>query len=639
MPKQLIIAEKPSVARDIARVLGARSRGDGFYFNDRYVISWALGHLVALCDPGEMNPAWKKWRMEDLPMLPETLPTKVLPKTSGQFRTLKKLMAEKEIDSLICATDSGREGELIFRLIYREAGCQKPFSRLWVNSMTDEAIKEGFASLKAGAAYDNLYQSARCRSEADWLVGMNASRAFTLKYDVRLSVGRVQTPTLAILVRRRREIEQFVPVEYYEVNADYGDFTAQWYDPEGDTTRIGTQEQAQQIARKLRGQTAQITSVNTERKQTPAPQLYYLTALQRDANTYYGFSAAKTLQLAQSLYETHKVLTYPRTDSRYLPMDMRGKTRSAMARLGEPYRAFAAPVLASEQLPVLARVFNNEKVTDHHALIVTERALPAGATADERKLYDLVARRLIAAFYPAYQYDRTRVLAGCAGETLLSTGTTVAQQGWRALYQGIGKASREEKTLPSVQKGDTRPIVKASSTKKATKPPAAHTEASLLSAMENAGREIDDPTLKESMKDSGLGTPATRAAIIERLVEVGYVQRKGKSLQATDKGVHLIEVVPEQLSSPETTGKWERALVSISEGRMEPEKFMASIRRFTGFITEYTRTAAPDRQALKRKRGSIKTPICAARAARCAADALYRCRSPFPVKNGARAVL
>ena len=592
MSKTLIIAEKPSVARDIARVLGVKTRGDGFIYSDSHVVTWALGHLVALCDPGEMNPAWQKWSFASLPMLPENMETKILPKTKSQFNVIKKLMASKEVTELICATDSGREGELIFRLIYDSAKCKKPVQRLWISSMTDEAIKDGFAALRPMSDYDNLYKSAKCRSEADWLVGMNASRAFTLRYDVRLSVGRVQTPTLAIIARRRSEIENFKPVEYYEVTAEYGDFSALWYDEKGDTTRIGDGDEAKEIAGKIRKKTATVSKVETERKQVAAPQLYDLTALQRDANIYFGFPAAKTLKLAQSLYETRKLITYPRTDSRYLPHDMAGKTRAALQKMGGEYGALAKPLLAQPKLPMPPRIFNDAKVSDHHAIIVTERAPQQDLTPDEKKIYDLVARRLIAAFYPPYKYDSTKIITICEGESFISRGTVAVDVGWREIYKSMSSKEKES-VLPNVKEGDMRTVEKSSAKKKATKPPSPHTEATLLSAMENAGKEIEAADIKESMKDSGLGTPATRAAIIERLIEVGYIERKGKAVNATDKGMRLIEVSPSELSSPETTGKWEKALKSINDGRLDDAKFMASINRFTEFLVNYAKNDAP----------------------------------------------
>ncbi len=588
----LIVAEKPSVARDIARVLKVRGKGEGFYENEEYLISWALGHLVALCDPHEMDPKWKKWSMESLPMLPSFMPTKVLPKTKKQFGVLKKLMNRKDVSEIICATDSGREGELIFRLIYQQAGCKKSVKRLWISSMTDEAIKDGFANLKDASAYDDLYESAKCRSEADWLVGMNASRAFTLRYGALLSIGRVQTPTLAILVKRKKEIDAFTPTDYYEVTVDYGDFTGIWTDLAKNTTHIDDQAAARAIAAKVRKKQAQVTEAVTEQKKQAAPQLYDLTSLQKDANGYFGISAAKTLEIAQSLYEKHKVLTYPRTDSRYLPNDMYFKTREALEKLPEIYAALTAPVLA-KNLPKTPRIFNDSKVSDHHAIIPTGKKPPASMTEDETKIFDLVARRLIAAFYPAYVYDSAKIVTVCEGECFVSRGTQVVSPGWKEVYANFSKKGEDE-PLPAVSMGQLLPIVGASSKKKQTKPPVPHTEASLLSLMENAGREIEDAELKESLKDHGLGTPATRAAIIERLIRVGYVARRGKTLLATDKGEKLIDAAPQELASPETTGKWERALERIRRGEMDPAAFMGSIHRFSAYLVDYAKTQAPD---------------------------------------------
>ena len=592
MGRIVVVAEKPSVARDIARVLKAGSSAEGFLYNDTYAVTWAIGHLVALCEPGEMNEAWKKWSFDTLPMLPTDMKKNVLPKTKKQFNVIKKLICDKNTDSVICATDSGREGELIFRLIYDMAGCRKPAKRLWVSSMTDEALKEGFAGMKDIGYYDTLYQSARCRSEADWLVGMNASRAFTLKYGVKLSIGRVQTPTLAILVKRRKEIENFVPDTYFEVNVDYPDFKAQWYDEKNKTTRIKEKDKADAIAAKIKGKTALIQDVTTERKSQIAPQLYDLTTLQRDANSYYGLSAAKTLDIAQSLYEKYKLITYPRTDSKCLPEDMTGKIQTAVRNLPQQYKGFAGKLL-EKGFPHPKRVFDNTKITDHHAIVTTGKAVPSGLPELEGKIFDLVARRQIAAFYPPYLYDATTILAKCEGETLRSTGTMVADKGWKEVYEGLGKEKKQDAPLPSVQKGDMRDVKKAQVKEKKTEPPKPHTEASLLSQMENAGREIEDEALRESMRESGLGTPATRAAIIERLIEVGYAKRQAKNIVATDKGVHLIEVVPAELSSPETTGRLERALNLIYQGKMEPERFRGSIDRFSAFLVDFAKTKAP----------------------------------------------
>ncbi len=601
----LIIAEKPSVARDIARVLKCAERGEGFLKGGEYIVSWAVGHLVTLCEPDEIDEKYKKWRMEDLPMLPDALPTKVIPKTRPQFSVLKKLMQDKTVDSLICATDAGREGELIFRLIYEKAGCKKPVQRLWISSMTDEAIREGFADLRPSADYDGLYKSAQCRSQADWLVGMNASRAFTLRYNTLLSIGRVQTPTLAILVKRFKEIRDFRPIEYHTVTADFGDYQGQWFDEsikdEKTNNRLKTAEEAEAIVKAVRGKKAVVRSVTGEQKRELAPQLYDLTSLQRDANKMLGFTADKTLKLAQSLYEKWKALTYPRTDSRYLPLDMMGRAKQTLLRLPQEYRPFVKDIPYQEdgRLPFSKRIFDNAKVNDHHALIPTPQTAPLDKLQpDERALYDLVARRMIAAFYPPYEYDQTRVVTVSEGYSFKSTGRAVRAPGWKSVYQNIGqkpargkkKEQEEDAALPPLNAGDERSVRKAAAKKDATKPPAPHTDASLLAGMENAGRDLEDETLRERMKGSGLGTPATRAAIIERLIAVGYAERKGRALSATEKGVRLIDIAPSEIASPEMTGKWELALNEIAENKRDTERFMQGIRNMTAFLVDYAKT-------------------------------------------------
>lgn len=596
----LTIAEKPSVARDIARVLGSARREDGYIDCGTVRVTWAIGHLVSLAEPEEVSERWKKWRMDDLPMLPEHIPLKVLPKTKKQYGIIRRLMMEKECDALICATDAGREGELIFRYIYRMANCGKPFQRLWISSMTDEAIREGFAALKPGAAYDGLYESARCRSEADWLVGMNASRAFTLRYGALLSVGRVQTPTLSLLVRRHQEIEAFESKPYWTLTADFGDYTGLWLHEETGEKRLYTQEAAEEIARKVRGMPAVVESVSREEKRERPPFLYDLTSLQRDANRLLGFTAKKTLTTAQQLYEEHKLLTYPRTDSRHLPRGMAGRVRSAVAALPEQYAAHAGPLLAQERPAMPTRIFDDTKVTDHHAIIPTgKKADLQRLPADAASLYDMVVRRLLAAFYPDHIYDGVRVRTRAQGETFESLGREIRQEGWKAVYADApaGRRKGEEKTalpLPSLARGDARTVRKATVKTEKTKPPSPHTDASLLSAMEHAGREMEDELIRETMKDSGLGTPATRAAIIERLLQVGYAARKGRAIMATEKGVKLISVAPEEIVSPETTGRWEKALDDIAKGGMRSDRFMEGIRRMTAQIVQSARAGRSD---------------------------------------------
>ncbi len=627
MGKILIVAEKPSVARDIARVLGINSRGDGCITGEKYIVTWAIGHLVSLKEPEELDERFKRWRAADLPILPEKMELKVLPKTRSQFSIVKKLMNGKETDSLICATDSGREGELIFRYIYDMAGCKKPFERLWISSMTEEAIRAGFDSLKPGSHYDALYESARCRSEADWLVGMNASRAFTLRYDALLSVGRVQTPTLQMLVKRRKEIDAFLSEPFYTVQADFGDYQGTWFDPAKDgDKRIMQEEKAKTIAERVKGKPAVVRAAQSEEKRELPPQLYDLTTLQREASSMLGFTADKTLKTAQALYEKHKLITYPRTDSRYLSHDMGPSVKKALLSLGDPHAALAAPVLA-QPIPQPKRIFDDAKLTDHHAIIPTGRKVNASAlSADEVKLFDLVARRLIAAFYPPYVYNATKVITESVGESFVSNGTVVLQEGFKKVYQDLQPKKKtkgtDEKALPPLHEGDERTVQKASVKKDQTKPPKEHTDASLLSEMEHAGRRIEDEALREQMKGCSLGTPATRAAIIERLINVGYAKRKGRSIMATEKGVRLIDAVPPEIASPETTGKWEQALEKIAQGNGDSVRFMEGIRRLAAFLTKYAAENAPEvafdpeeRRGKGKKRNALKTigvscPLC-----------------------------
>ncbi len=609
----VVVAEKPSVGRDIAKVLGCRDRGEGFLKGENYLVTWAVGHLVTLCEPDEIDEKYKKWRMEDLPMLPSDIPTKVISKTKAQFSIVKKLMNDQDTEKLICATDAGREGELIFRLIYNQAKCKKPVDRLWISSMTDEAIREGFANLKPAAEYDGLYRSATCRSEADWLVGMNASRAFTLRFDALLSIGRVQTPTLAILVKRYHEIANFKPEEYFTVNADFGDYSGQWFDEKAEdekkANRIPTKEKADEIAKAVKGKAARVQSVSAEEKKEWPPQLYDLTSLQREANRKLGFTADKTLKIAQELYEKWKAITYPRTDSRYLPMDMISRTKQTLQRLPGDYKPFVESIPWKEEgkLPISRRIFDNDKISDHHAIIPTPQTAPVDKLpADAQKLFDMIARRLIAVFYPPHVYDQIKVITECQGHAFKSTGRVVRENGWKDVYPSEKEG---EDALPPLREGDGRTVSKAAVKKETTKPPAPHTDASLLSAMENAGRELEDEKLREQMKGSGLGTPATRAAIIERLIQVGYASRKGRALSATEKGVSLIAIAPPEIASPETTGKWELALDEIAKNKRDTQRFMEGIRRLSTFLVEYardTKTEASFPEEMRRGKGKTK---------------------------------
>ena len=603
MGKIVVVAEKPSVGRDIARVIGCRTSGDGCLIGDKYIVTWAVGHLVTLQEPDEMDPALKKWSFSTLPILPEEIPLKVISATKSQYSKVKKLICDKDTDSLICATDAGREGELIFRYIYEKSGCKKPFDRLWISSMTDEAIREGFQQIRPGKDYDGLYESARCRSRADWLVGMNASRAFTLKYDALLSVGRVQTPTLAILVKRRKEIEEFKPEGFCTVTADFGDYRGIWFSEKNDPdTHLKTRAEAEKIASEVRGKEGVVEQAETVRKHELPPQLYDLTSLQRDANKALGFTADKTLKVAQSLYETHKALTYPRTDSRYLPPDMIPRVVQTMKLLPDNYQKYVPGALRDGKLPVTRRTIDASKVTDHHAIIPTNRKADLSRfSEDERKLYDMVARRMLAAFYPACDYDATKVITRVGEHTFRTNGRVIVNNGWHDVpplenpprAKKGKKEEEEEGPLPPLSAGDTRTVKDAVIREDTTKPPPQHTDASLLAAMETAGKDLDDEELVRRMKGSGIGTPATRAAIIERLLKVGYAARKGKILQATDKGVMLINIMPPEIASPEMTGRWELALHEITDGKQDAGRFMEGIRKMSAFLVDYARNASP----------------------------------------------
>lgn len=594
MGKILVVAEKPSVGRDIARVLKCGTKGEGCLIGENYIVSWAIGHLVTLCEPEDYGSQFKKWSFGTLPILPEKMKLKANKQTASQLKVLKNLMNDAEIEKIICATDSGREGELIFRYIYDIVKCKKPFQRLWISSMTDTAIKEGFKKLKDGKEYDNLYFSAKCRSEADWLVGMNATRAYTLKYNALLSIGRVQTPTLAILALRQKEINAFVPKDYFEVQSDYGNFTGIWFDKQSNETKLYEKEKADQIAKKVKGQKGIVLQITKEEKKQPSPNLYDLTELQRDCNRKFGFSAQKTLSVAQSLYETKKMITYPRTDSRYLSDDMIPKIQSTLKKLSglEEYKPFADTILVKDKLPLSKRIIDNSKVTDHHAIIPTDGSIRIeGLSVDEKKVYHTIVLRFLSVFYPNYIYSITKIITEILEERFLSKGSIVLDWGWMEIYQKLeanienkSQKDKEEQNLPKLLEKDEVLAINTQVLKKKTQAPKPYNEATLLSAMENAGRFIEDEELREQLKDAGLGTPATRAAIIERLISVGYVQRNKKALVPTEKGMKLIEIVPDELKSPQTTGKWERGLSSIAKGNMEEEKFMSSIKRYVHFL-------------------------------------------------------
>lgn len=591
MAKTLVLAEKPSVAREIARVLGCKRSGEGCLSGDRYIVTWALGHLVTLADPETYDDRYKTWRMETLPMLPDKMKLCVIPESAKQYRAVKNLLASAEVSDVVIATDAGREGELVARWILEKAGCKKPLKRLWISSQTDKAIREGFASLKDGKEYWNLYQSAVARAEADWLVGLNATRALTCKHNAQLSAGRVQTPTLAIILARETEIEQFRTKEYYHVRADLGRFFATYYDGKNQAA-IYEKADAERIASSVQNGTFTVTDVRRTEKRTPPPALYDLTELQRDANKLYQYSPKQTLQIMQRLYENYKALTYPRTDSRYLTEDI-------VPTLGERLRAVAkgdfAPVVAEilkEKATIHKSCINNAKVSDHHAIIPTEQpADMVKMSLEEKRIYMLVVRRFLANFQADYRYCQVKADVECGGLHFSASGKEVVAEGWKKVYKTDYMEDEEEtdeveQTLPTLRKGDTFHGCKTQLKTLKTSPPSRYTEASLLSAMENPAKFISDTKMRAYI-GGGLGTPATRADIIEKLFSSFYLEKKGNTILPTAKAKQLVQLVPTDLKEPLLTASWEKRLDAISKGEEKKDTFLREIRSYTeSVVTE-----------------------------------------------------
>ncbi|HWQ71837.1 MAG TPA: DNA topoisomerase III [Desulfitobacteriaceae bacterium] len=587
MGKSLVLTEKPSVGRDIAGILNCRQKGNGCFIGSKYVVVWALGHLVTLADPEKYDDKYKTWKIEDLPMLPAKMQLVVIRETSKQFTAVKNLMKMPEFDELIIATDAGREGELVARWIIQKAGWRKPIKRLWISSQTERAVREGFSNLKPGREYEHLYASAECRAEADWLVGLNVTRALTCKYNAQLSAGRVQTPTLAMVVERENEIKRFVPKDYWTVQASANGFILRWQDKNGQT-RIFDQSKAEEIVAKVSGQSGEIVEVKKEAKKELPPLAYDLTELQRDANRKYGYSAKTTSSLMQQLYENHKLVTYPRTDSRYISEDIVPTLPERLKSIAVgPYALWARGILKNK-LVTGKRFVDGSKVSDHHAIIPTEQPLNLSRLSNEEmKIYDLIVKRFIAVLSPAFEYEQTTVRAVIREEVFTARGRTVKSKGWRSVYEGQGAWDEEnaeeeaEQTLPELRKGDKLKDLAVKAVAAKTKPPARYTEATLLSVMEHPGKLIDNQKLRETLDNShGLGTPATRAEIIEKLYNSFYIERQGKELVPTSKGIQLVGLVPPELKSPELTAKWEQQLSEISKGRADSQKFIGGIRDY-----------------------------------------------------------
>ena len=575
----LVIAEKPSVAQSIAKVLGATSRKDGYLEGNNYIVSWCVGHLVGLADASSYNERYAKWRYDDLPIVPEEWLFEVPKDKAQQFKILRELIKDKRVTELVCATDAGREGELIFRLVYHKAGCTKPFKRLWISSLEDAAIREGFNHLRDGSDYDKLYEAALSRSKADWIVGINGTRLFTTLYKKKLVVGRVQTPTLAMLVEREGKITTFHKEKYFNVHVERDGLIA-------DMEKIKTEEEAKTIAAACDKKQAVVSSVRKETKTVNPPKLYDLTTLQREANRYFSFTAQQTLDLVQSLYEK-KLLTYPRTDSQFITDDMEGTARKVIDIICRKVSIFDG----IRHDPDMKRIINNAKVTDHHAIIPTvqlEKQDISELPQSEQKVLSLVGMRLLAATGEKHIYDETRITLSCEGYEFKSKGKTVTQEGWKAVEQRF-KASLKtkdkedpEKVLPAVNENDILSPVSASVTEHYTTPPKPYTEDTLLSAMETAGNdEFDEETEKK-----GLGTPATRAGIIEKLVKSGFIERKGKSLVPTKDGSNLVCVLPEQITSPTMTAEWENTLMQIERGNADADVFLKGIVQMTGDLVK-----------------------------------------------------
>ena len=575
----LVVAEKPSVAQTIGKVLGATSRKDGYLEGEAYLVSWCVGHLVGLADASVYDQRYAKWRYDDLPIIPEEWLYEVPKDKMQQFKVLSALMKDKRVTELVCATDAGREGELIFRLVYQKAGCRKPFKRLWISSLEDSAIRDGFQHLRDSSEFDRLYEAALSRSKADWIVGINGTRLFSTLYHKKLVVGRVQTPTLAMLVERDGKITTFRKEKYFNVHIQKDGLKAS-------LEKIKTEEEAKRIAEACDKKQASVSSLKKERKTVNPPKLYDLTTLQREANRYFSFTAQQTLDLVQSLYEK-KLLTYPRTDSQFITDDMEGTVRQVISILCRKLPLFDSVAYT----PDIDRISNNAKVTDHHAILPTvqvETLDIAELPESEQKILRLVATRLICATGEKHIYDETTMTVSCEGSLFTAKGKTVVQDGWKGIEQRFkatlkSKEKEEpEAVLPEVSEGDILQNVVSSVSEHFTSPPKAFTEDTLLSAMESAGNEaFDDETEKK-----GLGTPATRAGIIEKLVKGGFAERKGKSLIPTKDGLNLVCVLPEQITSPAMTAEWENTLMQIERGNADADAFLSGIAAMTSELVK-----------------------------------------------------
>lgn len=614
MAKSVVLAEKPSVARDIARVLKCNKKGNGYLEGDKYIVTWALGHLVTLADPESYDVKYKTWNLEDLPMLPERLKLTVIKQSGKQFNAAKSQLTRGDVNEIIIATDAGREGELVARWIIEKAKVNKPIKRLWISSVTDKAIKDGFANLKPGKAYENLYHAAVARSEADWYLGLNATRALSTKFNSQLNTGRVQTPVVAIIAKREDEIKHFKPQTYYGIEAQTSDkLKLTWQDKNGNS-RCFDKEKVDAIVKKLGSKDAVVTDIDRKPKKTFSPGLYDLTELQRDANKIFGYSAKETLNIMQKLYEQHKVLTYPRTDSRYISSDIVSTLpeRLKVCGFGE-YRSLTNKIL-NKPIKASKSFVDDSKVSDHHAIIPTESYVNLSAMTDkERKIYDLVVKRFLAVLFPAFEYEQLTLNATIGDEKFVARGKTIINAGWKEVYENRfddedQSEDVKEQLLPRLEKGDTLKTKLIAQTSGQTKPPARFNEATLLSAMENPTKymETSDKQLADTLKSTGgLGTVATRADIIDKLFNSFLIEKRGKDIHITSKGRQLLDLVPEELKSPTTTAQWEQKLEQIAKGKLKKETFINEMKNHTKEIVSTIKSSDK-----KFKHDNISTKSC-----------------------------
>ncbi|MBC8589682.1 DNA topoisomerase III [Wansuia hejianensis] len=614
MSKALVLAEKPSVGRDIARVLKCNKKGNGYIEGNKYIVTWALGHLVTLADPEQYNKKYKNWSLEDLPILPKEGKLVVIRQTGKQFNTVETQLKRKDVDKIIIATDAGREGELVARWILEKTNIKKPIQRLWISSVTDKAIKDGFNNLKDGKKYENLYRAAQARAEADWIVGINATRALTVKYNSQLSCGRVQTPTLAMIAQREEEIRNFRSKDYYGIRLNTKDLKLMWQD-KNNNTRSFNENNINKIIEKIKDKDGKVVEVNKSYKKTYAPGLYDLTELQRDANRIFNFSPKETLSIMQNLYERHKILTYPRTDSKYLSEDMIDTLKDRVKAINiEPYKKFASQIL-NQNIKTNKSFIDNKKVTDHHAIIPTEeRVILSELNNNERKIYDLVVKRFLAVLYPKFEYEQTRIKVKVGEEYFVAKGKVVIKEGWKEIYSNIYNEEVEEdikdQTLPVINKGDTLKILAIEKTSGKTSPPPYFNEGTLLVAMENPTKYMENKNTELAKildETGGIGTVATRADIIEKLYKTFLIENRGKDIFITSKGKQLLDLVPEDLKSPTLTASWEKKLSLIENGKLNKETFLGEMKEYSKSIVKeiknseetfkhdnLTRTKCPD---------------------------------------------